>query len=146
MPILRKKLAIVIGCGSFGGVLACTLADAGYLTRVVDINQGAFADLGDDFDGETVAGDGTNVSVLEDCDIDRASLLVAATHNDPANALIAETASEIFGVERVYARIEDDSLLKMLADTNIGLICPHLICINEFYRLSGIKPAERRMS
>lgn len=146
MSILRKKLAIVIGCGSFGSVLACALADAGYLARAVDINQGAFEDLGDDFEGETIAGDGTNVSVLEECEIERAALLVAATHNDPANALIAEVASEVYGVERVYARIEDDSLFKMLTDTTIELICPHLICINEFYRLSGIKPAERHMS
>ena len=118
MSILRKKLAIVIGCGAFGSVLACTLADAGYLARVVDINQGAFADLGDDFDGETIAGDGNEQTITMvftvDCS-DGANITVYAensnafTYNEQSyNSLMA------FGLNYTGTMTSDEK----------GIACP----------------------
>ena len=54
------------------------------------------------------------------------------------NYFIARVASEVYGVERVFARIEDEDLIGMLEDSPIEPICPHALCLGEFCRLLRI--------
>ena len=71
-----------------------------------------------------------------------ATHLVAATGNDASNLLIAELASEIFGVPHVLPLVDDDALADILDDMGIAPICPHRICEDEFFRLTGLTRKE----
>ena len=62
--------------------------------------------------------------MLEECDIRRASHLVAATGDDATNLLIAELASEIFGVPHVLPLVDDNAFVDILYDMGIEPICP----------------------
>lgn len=138
MGLVKVKQAIVAGCGEFGMAVADKLSSSGYAVTVIDNNENAFSGLSAGYGGQTVRGDAADVSVLEDCDIRNASLLVSCTDRDSVNYFITQVASEIYGVERVFARIEDRDLIEMLEDTAIESICPHELCLGEFCRLSRL--------
>ena len=55
------------------------------------------------------------------------------------NLLVVELASEIYNVERVIPRIEDESLLKILEDMNVSPICPHLVCMEQLAGTIGLR-------
>ena len=50
------------------------------------------------------------------------------------NYYIARVAAEVYGVERVFARIEDPALIELLDDTTVEPICPHTLCVGELCR------------
>lgn len=135
----RTARVIVIGCGSFGAALAASLAAAGHEVTAVDMREDAFDQLGDEFDGETVTGDGSSALVLGECGIRRATHVVAATGHDATNLLIAELASEIYGVRHVLPLVDDDALVEILEELGTEPICPHRICEKEFYRLTDLR-------
>ena len=128
----KRARIIVVGCSLFGCAVAQALSAAGHDVIV----------LGPDFDGETLTGDGKSALVLEECGVRRATHLVAATDDDASNLLIAELASEIFGVPHVLPLVDDDALADILDDMGIAPICPHRICEDEFFRLTGLTRKE----
>lgn len=138
----KRTQIIVVGCSAFGCSLALTLSGAGYDVIVMDMLEEAFDQLGDDFDGELVTGDGRSALALEECGARQASHLVAATGNDASNLLIAELASEILGVPHVLPLVDDDSLVEILEDMGIDPICQHRICEEKFFQITGLKSEE----
>lgn len=138
MALVKLKRALVVGCGEFGLAVSDKLSSAGWSVIVIDRDAAAFAGLSARFGGESVVSDGADVAVLGECDIAKTSLLVACTERDSVNYFIARVASEVYGVERVFARIEDEDLIGMLDDSPIEPLCPHALCLGEFCRLSWI--------
>ena len=138
MALVKLKRALVVGCGEFGLAVSDRLSSAGWSVVVVDRDPAAFAGLSARFGGESVVSVGADVAVLEECDIAKTSLLVACTERDSVNYFISRVASEVYGVERVFARIEDEDLIGLLDDSPIEPICPHALCLGEFCRLSRI--------
>ncbi len=136
--MLGSARVMIVGCGDFGSTLANELSRRGFAVVAIDMREDAFNLLDSDFDGEAVTGDGSIVSVLEECGIEHASYLVAATECETTNFFIAEVASELYGVEHVLPRVEGKTLVGLLDDLNVSPICPRLICVDEFYRLSGL--------
>uniref|UniRef100_A0A7C9JQ48 TrkA family potassium uptake protein n=1 Tax=Muribaculaceae bacterium Z82 TaxID=2304548 RepID=A0A7C9JQ48_9BACT len=134
----RNVRVIVVGCGAFGSAVARSLSSGGNEVIAVDMREEAFDQLGDDFDGETVTGDGSSALLLQECGVERATHLVAATGHDATNLLIAELASEVFGVRHVLPVVDDESLVEILEDRGIEPLCPHRICEEEFFRLSRL--------
>lgn len=98
---------IVVGCGRVGSTIARELAAAGHEVVVVDRNPEAFRRLGESFPGRTVVGIGFDRDVLSQAGISENSAVMAVTSGDNSNILIARVAREMFGVERVVARIYD---------------------------------------
>lgn len=138
MVAAKIRSALVVGCGEFGRAVAEKLSSSGSAVTVVDLDEGALGSLGACFGGETLVGDGADVSVLEACGIDRATLLVSCVDRDSVNYFVARVAAEVYGVERVFARIEDVDLIALLDDTTAEPICPHELCLGEFCRLSKV--------
>lgn len=138
----RRARVIVVGCSAFGAAVARSLSASGSDVIVVDMREDAFDRLGDDFDGETITGDGGSASVLRECGAERATHLVAATGRDTVNLLVAELASEVLGVRQVLPVVDDDSLVEILEQRGIDPICPHRICEEEFFQITGLPRAE----
>ena len=118
----KRARIIVVGCSLFGCAVAQALSAAGHDVIVVDMQEDALDGLGPDFDGETLTGDGKSALVMEECGVRRATHLVAATGDDASNLLIAELASEIFGVSHVLPLVDDDALADILDDMGIAPI------------------------
>ncbi|MDP1820211.1 MAG: TrkA family potassium uptake protein [Acidimicrobiales bacterium] len=98
---------VVVGCGRVGSGLAGILEDSGHTVAVVDKLQKAFRRLPEGFSGRTIVGVGFDRDRLRDAGIEDAGALAAVTSGDNSNIMVARTAREVFGIERVVARIYD---------------------------------------
>ena len=54
------------------------------------------------------------------------------------NYFIARVASEVYGVEHTFARLEDADLIDMLEDGTVEPICPHALCLEAFCRIANM--------
>lgn len=138
MALVRVRRALVVGCGEFGLAVANRLSDAGYAVIVVDKDAAAFNGLSAGFGGETVVADGADAAVLADCDIEQTDTFVACTERDTVNYFLGRIASEVYGVEHVFARIEDEDLIGLLDESTVEPICPHRLCLDAFCRTAHI--------
>jgi trk system potassium uptake protein TrkA len=98
---------VVVGCGRVGSGLASILEDGGHTVAVVDKAQKAFRRLPEGYSGRTILGVGFDRDRLRDAGIEEAGALAAVTSGDNSNIMVARTAREVFGLERVVARIYD---------------------------------------
>lgn len=98
---------VIMGCGRVGASLARALFRIGHEVAVIDRNPDAFRRLGDDFPGERVTGVGFDRDVLRRAGIERAGAFAAVSSGDNSNIISARVAREMFGIERVVARIYD---------------------------------------
>jgi trk system potassium uptake protein len=98
---------VVVGCGRVGSGLAGILEDGGHTVAVIDKAQKAFRRLPEGFSGRTVLGVGFDRDLLRDAGIEEAGALAAVTSGDNSNIMVARTAREVFGLDRVVARIYD---------------------------------------
>lgn len=98
---------VVVGCGRVGSGLASILEDGGHTVAVIDKAPKAFRRLPEGFGGRTVVGVGFDRDLLRAAGIEEAGALAAVTSGDNSNIMVARTAREVFGVERVVARIYD---------------------------------------
>ena len=98
---------IIVGCGRVGSTVARRLDSMGHDVVVIDRKKDAFRRLGKDFGGRTLTGVGFDRDLLVEAGIGPASAVMAVTNGDNSNVMIARVAREMFGVERVVARIYD---------------------------------------
>ena len=98
---------VVVGCGRVGSGLAGVLEEGGHTVAVIDKTQRAFRRLPEGFSGRKVLGVGFDRDLLREAGIEQAGALAAVTNGDNSNIMVARTAREVFGVERVVARIYD---------------------------------------
>jgi trk system potassium uptake protein TrkA len=98
---------VVVGCGRVGAGLARAIEAQGHTVAVVDRRSKAFGRLPEGFSGRTVVGVGFDRDRLRAAGIEEAGSLAAVTSGDNSNILIARVAREVFGLERVVARIYD---------------------------------------
>ena len=98
---------VVVGCGRVGSGLARILEETGHTVAVVDKQPKAFRRLPEAFAGKTIVGVGFDRDRLREAGIEEAGALAAVTSGDNSNIMVARTAREVFGLERVIARIYD---------------------------------------
>lgn len=114
---------VVVGCGRLGSRLANALSGHGHAVVVVDRDEARFASLSSEFSGFRVEGDATHVAVLTQAGLAKADALIAATHEDNVNLLVAQVASKVFGVPRALARVYDPRRDAIAAQLGIDTVC-----------------------
>lgn len=113
---------IIVGCGRVGSTVGRQLSADGHDVVVIDRKADAFRRLGDSFRGRTMTGVGFDRDVLTSAGITRDSAVMAVTSGDNSNILIARVAREMFGVERVVARIYDPKRAEIYARLGIATV------------------------
>jgi trk system potassium uptake protein TrkA len=98
---------VIMGCGRVGAALAYTLEGLGHSVTVIDQDPTAFRRLGSRFGGRRVTGLGFDRDTLTEAGLAEAGAFAAVSSGDNSNIIAARVAREIFGVERVAARIYD---------------------------------------
>jgi trk system potassium uptake protein len=98
---------VVMGCGRVGSSLADGLSRIGHDVAIIDRDSAAFHRLSPDFTGERVVGMGFDREVLLRAGIEEAGAFAAVSSGDNSNIISARVAREMFGVQRVVARIYD---------------------------------------
>lgn len=134
--------SIVIGCSRFGANVAASLSQEGHDVIVIDESKTAFRKLSSSFTGFQFEGDGTDIDVLIESGIKNSHLVIAATDDDNVNIMIASIAYHIFKTKTVIARINDTDKEMLLNETNIQVIRPSKLSIDEFFRISALNQLE----
>jgi trk system potassium uptake protein TrkA len=124
-----------VGCGRLGANIAGTLSDAGGSVTVIDQDERSFRKLSPSFGGLIVTGDGTDVSVLTDARIAKATALVAVTDRDNTNIMVAQLAKSLFGVPHVVARLYDPDRECVYQDCGIETISPVRLSTKEINKI-----------
>ena len=98
---------VVMGCGRAGASLADALSRIGHEVAVIDRDPTAFHRLSPEFTGQKVLGMGFDRETLLRAGIENAEAFAAVSSGDNSNIISARVAREMFGVQRVVARIYD---------------------------------------
>ena len=98
---------LIVGCGRVGATLAGILDADGHSVTVIDVVRSAFEHLPATYKGATYLGNGSDLDVLRQNGIDRTNAFLALTDGDNRNLMAAQIAKEIFGVKRVFAKVND---------------------------------------
>jgi trk system potassium uptake protein TrkA len=98
---------LIVGCGRVGATLAGILDAEGHGVTIVDIERASFAHLPATYKGATFLGNGSDLDVLRQNGIDKVEAFLSLTQGDNRNLMAAQIAKEIFGVKRVFAKVND---------------------------------------
>jgi len=121
----NNSYIIIIGCGQLGSFLANRLSNEGHSVVVIDVNASAFDALtADRFSGFRIEGDATELAVLKQAKIDKADVVIGATHDENVNIMAAQIAKNAFNVPKVLVRILDPNKESFCRSIGIECICP----------------------
>ena len=106
------KVAI-IGAGKLGVKVATALLGGDHYITVIDKNEAVLNRISQQMDVMTVAGNGKNIKLLENCGINSFDFLLASTDSDEKNIIIASFAKKL-GCSKVIARVRDPEHMKQI--------------------------------
>jgi len=130
----NNRYIVIVGCGRLGSLLANQLSRIGNSVVVIDKDESTFNDLSPDFSGFRLEGDATEIAVLKEARLKRADILIATTHEDNVNLMVAQVAQKVFGVPHVLARVFDPKREEVYAQLGIDTICPTSVAADMFLR------------
>ena len=130
-------VTVIVGCGRLGSHIATVLSEQGEGVVVIDASRDAFRQLSPGFNGIIVTGDATDLSVLEEASLGRATALVAVTGRDNTNIMVAQMAKKLYNIPRVITRLYEPELECVYKDLGIETISPLLLSTKEVEKLLG---------
>jgi trk system potassium uptake protein TrkA len=98
---------VIGGFGRVGRYLAHMLEEDGHTVAIIDRNQAAFDEYGEDLKGRKITGEVFDRETLLRAGIEHADAFAAVTSGDNSNVVAARVARERFAVPTVVARIFD---------------------------------------
>lgn len=126
---------IIVGCSHLGAILACSLSNSGSNVLIIDNDKEAFRKLSSSFGGDTLAGDATDIDVLQKANIEKATAVVSVTNNDNTNIMVTQIAKELFKIKYVIARLYDPERECVYSEFGIDTICPAVLSEKEIRKL-----------
>ena len=138
----NNRYIVVVGCGRLGCHLANHLSKEGNLVVVIDKDEATFSDLTPDFSGFRINGDATHMAVLKQAKLKNADVLIATTHDENVNLMVAQVAKKIFSVPHVLARVFDPKREEIYDQLQVDTICPTSVAAEIFLETiaNGKKP------
>jgi len=115
---------VIVGCGRMGASLAAQFAKDQHQVTVVDIDENAFRELDENFPGEKVLGDGTNIDVLNKAKAKGADLFLSVTNKDNTNIMTAQVVMRQFEVKRNICRVDDPLRARAYKELGLETFCP----------------------
>lgn len=121
---------LIIGCGTMGCTLAAALDKKGYDICVIDKKSESFEALPADFGGFTATGIAIDQDVLKRAGISACDALFAVTDNDDMNLMTAQISREIFGVPRIFVRVDDIGKCRVFEGLGVDIISPTRLTVS----------------
>lgn len=142
MLLKKSQVILIIGCGRLGASLAGMLSAQRFNVTVIDKDGDSFRKLPQNFSGYTLDADATDIDTLARVGIAETDMVIVTTESDNINSFIAQIASRIYNVPKVYIRLNDTEKEKLIDGFNIEVIYPFKLSIEEFQRLSAVDLSE----
>ena len=112
---------IVIGGGKVGFYLIKTLKNKKHDITLIEKDKELCEKISHEIDIDVINGDGTDIEVLKDADIDVADVVAAVTGKDEENLVICQVAKQNFNIQHTMARVnnpKNQALFKQLGVDN----------------------------
>lgn len=135
----QKKYTLIIGCGRLGASLANELSEMNCDVMVVDRDKTAFRKLSPSYEGLTLIGEATDLHVLSEAGIERASTVIAVTNNDNTNILLSQLSKLQFEIPQVICRVYDPERTDAYNEKIIETISPLDLSRKEINKMLKIK-------
>lgn len=139
---------IVMGCGKIGEEILSSLVAEGHDVTAIDTNADVITDITNNYDVMAVCGNGADYEILEEANVDKAEMFIAATSSDEVNMLACFIARKM-GAHNTVARIRNpeynDQSLGFLRQ-NLGLsmsINPERLAAQELFDILKLPSAVR---
>ena len=136
---LLKNKTLIIGCGRLGASIASKISKEGKNVLIIDRNEASFDILDDSFSGYKINGDVTDIATLEEAYIASAKEIIITTGNDNVNLFLAFVSRDIYDVPKIYVRLDDPELAKLLDGKRVDLILPYQLSFDKFGFMRGGK-------
>ena len=135
---------LIVGAGEVGSSIAANLAK-NHDVVVIETDEAVVEDLNFSLDVLAVQGDGTDLEVLEEADVRRADMVIAATDSDETNIVISGTAKTIADIFTI-ARVKRRRLLTTWEQSQGAfgvdfMVCTDLISAEAIFRTSEVPNA-----
>jgi trk system potassium uptake protein TrkA len=131
--------AVIMGGGRVGFNLASFLINDGYDVTVIENNPILCSDLANELDCLVICGNGTDMKILEEANLENADVFVATTGNDEANLLACILVNE-FEIPKLIARVNDPSHSEAFKQSGIDLVISPEITSASYLEKLIIKP------
>ena len=105
--------AIIVGGGKVGYYLVKTLKGNRVDITLIEKDPVVAARISEELDIDVVCGDGSDLEVLNECDIRHVELIAAVTGSDEENLVVCQIAKIRFHVAKTIARINNPKNIAM---------------------------------
>lgn len=133
---LRNK-TLVVGSGRLGASIAKHFSKKGLSVDIIDISKDAFRKISDEFSGNIIHADATDMTLLGQLNIKSVERMVIVTGDDNINIYIAHLAMYIYDIPKIYIRLYDTDKGKLVDQNRIKVIYPFILSLDEFLDLEG---------
>lgn len=98
---------VVIGGGKIGFNLVKVLKQKGHNVTLIEKDIKICNKISEQIDINIINGDGTDIEILNDADIDIADVVAAVTGKDEENLVICQVAKNNFDIQHTIARVNN---------------------------------------
>lgn len=99
--------AIVVGGGKIGYYLVKALKEKKHRVVLIEKNTKICEKIAEELEVDIICGDGSDVEVLKDANIEQAEVVAAVTGKDEENLVICQMAKVNFNINETIARINN---------------------------------------
>lgn len=112
---------VIIGAGKVGEYLARTTLEEGNEVVLIEWDSERADEMAVTLRGRlmVLCGDGCDSRMLEDAEVERADVFVAATGHDDSNLVACEIASRVYQAKRCIARVNNPKNLRIFRKLGI---------------------------
>lgn len=125
--------AVIVGCGRVGALVASEL-DGEHSVTVIDWSPSAFDRLSNDFNGETIVGNGIDMDVLKLAQANQADVFMGLTDSDNTNLTAAQIAHKL-GAGRSIARVYDAERSEIYEELGLTPVSPTVLGAQRLFDL-----------
>ena len=137
---------LIVGCTKVGIRIASLLSYHGHDVAVVDKDPDKIKDLGDDFEGLTLAGVPVDEDVLTNAGIKSCDAVAAVTDDDSINIVVSQIAKNIYHVPTVIASIFDPAKENVFKHFGLSAVCPTRLTADALYTAIVDKGEDKTLS
>jgi len=111
--------ALVIGGGKVGYFLVKTLMEHKIKVTLIEKDRDRAELLSKELNIEVLCGDGSDITILQDADIQHSEIVAAVTGSDEENLVICQIVKVSFGKSKTIARINNPKNIKMFKQLGV---------------------------
>jgi len=133
--------AIVVGGGKVGYYLVKTLKEKKHRVVLIEKDIKLCEKIAEDLEVDVICGDGSDVEVLKDADIEKAEVVAAVTGKDEENLVICQMAKVNFNINKTIARINNPKNMAIFKALGVDkTVCSTQVICNSIEGEFDIEP------